>query len=1265
MTSNISDELTLASSLPSQTGSSLVSQATSTTKTSSALVASVASGTSNSGSIQANTGANLATVVSQATNTLPVATSTTSNSTSLNNQATLSLAATSPTTSKSSPSNTGSTVAQASTTTLIAQSAVTATATTSKITSQATTTQTPTNPIDNTIAGQIIQVQLSQASYVPLSQYQSGNYPSLPTGWYVDIKLSGQSNDGKDQFIVFYNPSTQQAVVTFKGSNNRSDYWSDATNSGANAWSNIKQAVANSMPSIMSNYSGYQIVTDGQSLGGGDAQTCSLLYGLSGYGQNSLPVAPNTISSISNFSTLYANWLANGNTFSEDNVKGDPATNFYSGLLNQFYLDPNPTTIDSPYAAEEVLDLLMGDPLGAAEVAYQAHLLGTQLSLLQNNPTETTSSGTNPALVLDANTLISQYGSGSFTANSDGSVTYTAADGTNVTISNTTANGVTTYSVSGNDTSLISQLPASMTVTGNNQATANFSGGYSVQESLNPSSGVSDKVSYFSGLNGTGTLEGTDILNTSGAGQVTSANGQNSFSYTAYQSPTISLDASGNPVITLQQASGTGLSQIVDLSNNGVQFEVGGGMSFSAPVGSTLTENSSGAFSIATTPTSGWTDTTNISASDVITQTYASTAPNGQAISETVAQNSNGDWSLSNLVMAGQNFVNSAGTNLNTFVNNTINSLNTTVDAAAQSLQQNSLLADANAIVTDTFTNVSNSVQSFLQSYATDYSASAADQVQDTSDLESGTYIENYIAYSNPYISVTAPDDPTISDPGYGNWDDGSWDDGSWDDSFGTGDDSDDDYDDCSDDDPLVLSVNGNGINLTSIAQSNAQFDFVGNGVKEATGWIGANTGFLVLMSSTNTTNVTASNMLTFSNLATLDSNHDGVINAQDPAFANLRVWVDTNGDGISQFGELYTLAQLGIKSINVASTSEVTDVNGNVITAVGSLTFTNGTTEAVDDVVLASISSSGIQLSGQSSAALSVLKRTLNNSAANANGTAAADQAAITTALNVLTAPATVLTYDETHDKPTFDGTGLDATKINATTSLEGFIDVSNQIWSTNGTASGTGQILSGTSPFSFALGNGKSIFVAVDGNGKYQLYATNGDTKGCGFTEIGWVTPWGLKPTNFTSLGNGKYLFTGNDTNPVPQLWVTDGTLSGTIMLTEVWYTVPFGLAGYTMYGLGPSNFTSLGNGKVLFTGNVDGLIQLWVTDGTKAGTLEIGSMNNWGLNPSNFVAFGNGKMLFEGYDKTDGLNSEQLWVTDGTAAGTLQLTTPTPAK
>jgi len=61
-----------------------------------------------------------------------------------------------------------------------------------------------------------------------------------------------------------------------------------------------------------------------------------------------------------------------------------------------------------------------------------------------------------------------------------------------------------------------------------------------------------------------------------------------------------------------------------------------------------------------------------------------------------------------------------------------------------------------------------------------------------------------------------------------------------------------------------------------------------------------------------------------------------------------------------------------------------------------------------------------------------------------------------------------------------------------------------------------------------------------------------------------------------------------------------------------------------------------------------------ELWVTDGTAAGTQMVLDINpgSSGSNPSHITSLGNGTAVF---DATDGTHFGELWITDGTAAGT----------
>ena len=82
----------------------------------------------------------------------------------------------------------------------------------------------------------------------------------------------------------------------------------------------------------------------------------------------------------------------------------------------------------------------------------------------------------------------------------------------------------------------------------------------------------------------------------------------------------------------------------------------------------------------------------------------------------------------------------------------------------------------------------------------------------------------------------------------------------------------------------------------------------------------------------------------------------DGKFDANDAQYANLRVWRDLNQDGISQAGELQTLAQTGVQSISLSSTASSTNyANGNAtLVQSGSFTRTDGSAGQAGSFILA-----------------------------------------------------------------------------------------------------------------------------------------------------------------------------------------------------------------------------------------------------------------------------------------------------------------------
>lgn len=174
---------------------------------------------------------------------------------------------------------------------------------------------------------------------------------------------------------------------------------------------------------------------------------------------------------------------------------------------------------------------------------------------------------------------------------------------------------------------------------------------------------------------------------------------------------------------------------------------------------------------------------------------------------------------------------------------------------------------------------------------------------------------------------------------------------------------------------PLILDLDGDGVETTPISFGTA-FDHDANGFAEATGWVSTDDGLLVrdlngngLIDSgrelfgNNTLLANGSYAANgFAALASLDSNNDGVINVSDAAFTQLRIWRDANGNGVTDAGELGTLASSGITSINTAYVdSALPDVYANEHRQLGTYTNSSGQVRAVEDVWFAADTSTTV----------------------------------------------------------------------------------------------------------------------------------------------------------------------------------------------------------------------------------------------------------------------------------------------------------------
>ena len=166
---------------------------------------------------------------------------------------------------------------------------------------------------------------------------------------------------------------------------------------------------------------------------------------------------------------------------------------------------------------------------------------------------------------------------------------------------------------------------------------------------------------------------------------------------------------------------------------------------------------------------------------------------------------------------------------------------------------------------------------------------------------------------------------------------------------------------------PVVLDLDGDGVELIALEDSTAFYDIHGTGFRHHLSWVGADDGILAY-DADDDGRISERGEISFvdyvdgartdlEGLRHFDTNDDNQLTSADDEWSKFRVWLDLDGDGVSDPGELRTLDQAGIRSISlVASGGVETRADGTKILGRGAYTVEDGgssVTRALADVAL------------------------------------------------------------------------------------------------------------------------------------------------------------------------------------------------------------------------------------------------------------------------------------------------------------------------
>ncbi|WP_420583422.1 ELWxxDGT repeat protein [Reichenbachiella sp.] len=223
----------------------------------------------------------------------------------------------------------------------------------------------------------------------------------------------------------------------------------------------------------------------------------------------------------------------------------------------------------------------------------------------------------------------------------------------------------------------------------------------------------------------------------------------------------------------------------------------------------------------------------------------------------------------------------------------------------------------------------------------------------------------------------------------------------------------------------------------------------------------------------------------------------------------------------------------------------------------------------------------------------------------------------------------------------------GASSSSFNQFTEFNGllYFHCNNDLWRSDGTESGTYELINGGIGYSMAGASGSIFFARYDPTNGNELWKSDGTIPGTVKVKDIDATGTNSSPNNLTNV-NGTLFFTDNDGVNGTELWKSDGTEEGTQLVKNI------NPSTGSVYSF--RLFSAIGNTLFFYADDGVNGTELWKSDGTDAGTVLVKDIypGSSGSFFSHRHAVKDGKLYFGANSPGKG---QELWVTDGTSDGT----------